>query len=181
MKILFASDIHGSFYFCKKLVDAFNEEKADLLVLLGDILYHGPRNDLPKEYNPKGVIGLLNDLSEKVICVKGNCDAEVDQMVLNFELTENYKTLSVDGKNFYLTHGHKFNTQNPPPMNDRDVLIHGHTHISGFESFGNNNLFLNPGSVSIPKENTKNGYMIYENKTFVFKDIDGNQLFSKSI
>ncbi len=181
MKILFASDIHGSFYYCKKLVEAFFNEKADLLVLLGDILYHGPRNDLPKEYNPKAVIELLNGISDKILCVKGNCDAEVDQMVLKFKLFEDYKVLSVDEYNVYLTHGHKFNTKNPPPMNIGDILIHGHTHINGYEEFGNNNLFLNPGSVSIPKENTENSYMIFENNTFVFKNLDSKVLFTKKL
>ena len=181
MKLLIASDIHGSAYYCKKLVDAFSKEKADRLILLGDILYHGPRNDLPREYNPKAVIKMLNELKDKILCINGNCDAEVDSMVLDFTLFKDYKVLTIDNKVFYLTHGHMFNTDNPPPMRENDILIHGHTHISCCESFGDNNLYLNPGSVSIPKENTQNGYMIYENNIFIWKNIEGNTLFTQNI
>ncbi len=115
---------------------------------------------------------MLNNISEKIICVKGNCDAEVDQMVLDFVLKENYIELTVDNLKFFVTHGHKYNTQNPPPMDKNDILIHGHTHISTFETFGNNNLYINPGSVSIPKESTQNGYLVYEKNNLIFKNLD---------
>lgn len=120
---------------------------------------------------------MLNDLSDSIICVKGNCDAEVDQMVLNFILNEDYIALNVDDFRFFITHGHKFNAKNPPPMNKSDVLIHGHTHISTCENFGDSNLYLNPGSVSIPKEETENGYLIYENNKFIWKNFN-NQLIN---
>ena len=177
IKLLFASDIHGSAYFCQKLIESIYIENPDKIILLGDILYHGPRNDLPKDYNPKEVISMLNDLSNNIICVKGNCDAEVDQMVLDFTLNENYIVLSADELNLFITHGHKFNTENPPPMNKNDILIHGHTHISVCKEFGDGNLYLNPGSVSIPKEETENGYLIYENYKFIWKNFN-NQLIN---
>lgn len=181
MKVLFASDIHGSAYYCRKLVNSFIEENADYLVLLGDILYHGPRNDFPRDYNPKKVIEMLNRISDKILCVKGNCDAEVDQMVLNFTLHEDYKKISLEDKTFFITHGHRFNTDNPPTMKKGDILIHGHTHITALEYFGDDNLYLNPGSVSIPKENTQNGYMIFEDNIFKWKNLEGEILFSKEI
>lgn len=129
MKYLFASDIHGSAYYCRKLLDAFREEQAERLVLLGDLLYHGPRNDLPREYAPKEVIALLNEHKNKIYAVRGNCEAEVDQMVLEFPVMADYCILSVDGRTFYATHGHIYNQDNLPPLQEGDILIHGHTHV----------------------------------------------------
>ena len=129
MKYLFASDIHGSAYYCRKLLDAFREEQAERLVLLGDLLYHGPRNDLPREYAPKEVISLLNEHKNKIYAVRGNCEAEVDQMVLEFPVMADYCILSVDGKTLYATHGHIYNQDNLPPLQEGDILIHGHTHV----------------------------------------------------
>ena len=180
MKILFASDIHGSFYFCKKLVDAFNEEKADLLVLLGDILYHGPRNDLPDEYNPKGVISLLNEMSDEILCVRGNCEAEVDDMVLDFNVLAEYAILYIKNRLVFLTHGHKFNPQNPPKLKKGDILFNGHTHVSKIENIGDF-LYVNPGSVSIPKENTPRGYVILTEDKITHKDLCGNVLQEYSL
>lgn len=172
MKYLFASDIHGSGCAAKKLENAFYAEKADFLVLCGDLLYHGPRNDLPDEYAPKVVIEILNSLSDKIIAVRGNCDAEVEQMVLNFPLSCDYSLIVDNGVKMYVTHGHIYSNENPLKITKDDYMICGHTHILGIkknEAF----TYLNPGSVSIPKENNPPSYMIYENNSFVIKDFDG--------
>lgn len=171
MKLLFASDIHGSEYYAKMLVDKYTELKCDKLILLGDILYHGPRNDLPKGYNPKGVICLLNALQNEILCVRGNCEAEVDQMVLEFPCMSDSLIMYDRGKMFFVTHGHIFNTQNPPKLSSGDVLIHGHTHVQTVEKFGDN-IYVNPGSVSIPKEDNPPSFMVYENGRFTILDFD---------
>lgn len=173
MKWLIASDIHGSLYYCQKLLKAYKDEKADKMILLGDILYHGPRNDLPKDYNPKEVINLLNPIKNDILCVRGNCDAEVDQMVLDFPILADYAVICLGKRNMYITHGHIYNEDNLPPLKNGDILLHGHTHVAGYtehESY----TYLNPGSCSIPKEETHNGYMILENDVFQWKDFDGN-------
>lgn len=174
MKWFIASDIHGSFYYAEKMAEAFKKEQADKMLLLGDILYHGPRNDLPRDYNPKKVIELLNDLREDIICVRGNCDAEVDQMVLSFPIMADYTIINECGISIFATHGHKFNEENLPLINF-DVLLCGHTHIPKFtrcEKY----TYINPGSVSIPKENSHHGYIIFENGNFTFYDFDSNKI-----
>ena len=151
MKLVIASDIHGSAYYCRKLLKRLEEEKEDRLILLGDVLYHGPRNDLPKDYAPKEVIAMLNPLKEKILCVRGNCDAEVDQMVLEFPILADYGFLYEKGRMIFLTHGHVFNEKNLPMLGKGDILLHGHTHVPvcrEHETY----TYLNPGSVSIPKE-----------------------------
>lgn len=173
MKYLFASDIHGSAYYCRKLLDAFREEQAERLVLLGDLLYHGPRNNLPKEYAPKEVIALLNEHKNKIYAVRGNCEAEVDQMVLEFPVMADYCILSVDGRTFYATHGHIYNQDNLPPLREGDILIHGHTHVLKAQQM-DGYILLNPGSVSIPKEGNPATYAVLENSIFTIKDFDGN-------
>lgn len=173
MKYLFASDIHGSAYYCRKLLDAFREEQAERLVLLGDLLYHGPRNNLPKEYAPKEVIALLNEHKNKIYAVRGNCEAEVDQMVLEFPVMADYCILSVDGRTFYATHGHIYNQDNLPPLQEGDILIHGHTHVLKAQQM-DGYILLNPGSVSIPKEGNPATYAVLENSIFTIKDFDGN-------
>lgn len=173
MKYLFASDIHGSAYYCRKLLDAFREEQAERLVLLGDLLYHGPRNDLPREYAPKEVIALLNEHKNKIYAVRGNCEAEVDQMVLEFPVIADYCILSVDGRTFYATHGHIYNQDNLPPLQEGDILIHGHTHVLKAQQM-DGYILLNPGSVSIPKEGNPATYAVLENSIFTIKDFDGN-------
>ena len=173
MKYLFASDIHGSAYYCRKLLDAFREEQAERLVLLGDLLYHGPRNDLPREYAPKEVIALLNEHINKIYAVRGNCEAEVDQMVLEFPVMADYCILSVDGRTFYATHGHIYNQDNLPPLQEGDILIHGHTHVLKAQQM-DGYILLNPGSVSIPKEGNPATYAVLENSIFTIKDFDGN-------
>ncbi|MCH5171006.1 MAG: phosphodiesterase [Oscillospiraceae bacterium] len=174
MKYFIASDIHGSAYYCEKMLKAFELEKADKLLLLGDILYHGPRNDLPKDYAPKKVISMLNEMADKILSVRGNCEAEVDQMVLTFPVMADYGVLCENERLIYFTHGHNHNISSPLPLAKGDILLHGHTHIPAWEIFGNENLYLNPGSVSIPKNDTAHGYMTLENGIFKWKDLDGN-------
>ena len=172
MKYLIASDIHGSAYWCRELIKKYSEEKADRLVLLGDVLYHGPRNDLPQEYAPKEVIAMLNPMKNDIYCVRGNCEAEVDQMVLDFPVLADYAILDLGKTAVYITHGHIYNENNLPPMHDGDILLHGHTHVpkcTEHETY----VYMNPGSVSIPKENSHHGYMTLENGMFLWKDFDG--------
>ncbi len=173
MKWFIASDIHGSAYFCEKLIERYKAEKADKILLLGDILYHGPRNDLPRGYNPKAVIGLLNELKNDILCVRGTCDTEVDQMVLHFPILADYCIITHETKVIYATHGHIFNKEHLPPLNKGDILLHGHTHIPVCEQY-DNFTYINPGSVSIPKENSHHGYMIFEEGVFYWRDLDGN-------
>ncbi|MGN0106627.1 MAG: phosphodiesterase [Hominilimicola sp.] len=170
MKLMFASDIHGSAYYAEKMRQAYMEEKADKLILLGDLLYHGPRNDLPRDYAPKNVIEILNGMKEEILCVRGNCDTEVDQMVLDFPILADYAVIYADGKTLYLTHGHKFNPENPPKLKTGDYLINGHTHIPANEDRGDF-IYINPGSVSIPKNGSGHSYMIYENGKFELKEL----------
>lgn len=172
MKLLIASDIHGSAYYCRKLLEAYEKERADKLVLLGDILYHGPRNDLPKEYAPKEVLALLNARKEEILCVRGNCDTEVDQMVLEFPILAEYCLLELNGETIFATHGHVFHPQNLPMLTERDILLNGHTHIPACEEKGAF-MYMNPGSVSIPKAGSVHSYMILENGNFEWKDLDG--------
>lgn len=173
MKLMIASDIHGSLKYLNKLLECYNHEKPDKLILLGDILYHGPRNDLPDEYNPKEVINKLNNIKENLLCVRGNCDTEVDQMVLEFPILADYAFSYYEKTMIFITHGHKYNTQNPPMLKNGDILLHGHTHVPACEKFGEN-FYLNPGSVAIPKENSPHGYMMFENGKFLWKDLDMN-------
>ena len=142
MKLLIASDIHGDIESARILVEAFEREGCDKMLLLGDILYHGPRNDLPGRYAPKEVIALLNVYKEKILAVRGNCDTEVDQMVLEFPILADYALLALDGLSVYATHGHNYNTKTPPPMAEGDILLHGHTHVIRAEKVGNNNTYI---------------------------------------
>ena len=173
MKLMIASDIHGSAFYCRELLEAFKREQADKLILLGDILYHGPRNDLPKEYAPKEFIAMLNAQKDKLLCVRGNCDTEVDQMVLEFPILADYSILYVGGRMIYATHGHVHNMTSLPPLQAGDILLHGHTHIPAWTEFGVGNLYLNPGSVSIPKEGSAHSYMVLENGQVTWKDMSG--------
>ena len=173
MRWMIASDIHGSAYYCRELFSSFDREGADRLLLLGDLLYHGPRNDLPREYAPKEVIRLLNAHKTSLFCVRGNCDGEVDQMVLEFPIMADYCLLPAGKHLLYATHGHHFHENNPPLLQPGDILLCGHTHVpkcAEHEGF----LYMNPGSVSIPKEGSHHGYMLWEDKLFLWKDFDGN-------
>ncbi len=183
MKLMIASDIHGSAPCCRKMLEAYVREKADRLLLLGDILYHGPRNDLPEGYAPKEVIAMLNPVKKNLLCVRGNCDTEVDQMVLDFPVLADYCLLDLtDGSGdagavMFATHGHRYNPHHLPPLSDGDILLNGHTHIPACEEIldmdGNRYQYLNPGSVSIPKEGSRRSYMIYEKGTFTWKNLEG--------
>lgn len=177
MKLFIASDIHGSAYYCEKMLKAAEREKADRLLILGDILYHGPRNDLPKDYNPKRVIELLNPHKNKLLCVRGNCDAEVDQMVLDFPVLADYVVIPVNDKLIYATHGHIYNCDNLPPLCEGDILLNGHTHIPKcirYEEF----VYMNPGSVSIPKENSPHSYMTLGDGAFTWKALENGEVYN---
>lgn len=174
MKLLIASDIHGSEYYCNLLLRRIEEEKPFRTVLLGDLLYHGPRNDLPEGYNPKGVISLLNSLSPSPLCVRGNCEAEVDSMVLNFPVNADYTWLFSDGISIFASHGHIFGEDSTPPLNKGDVLLNGHTHVPRCVEHVNFT-YINCGSVSIPKEGSPHSYMTLENGVFKWKNLlDGS-------
>ncbi|MBE5927142.1 MAG: phosphodiesterase [Lachnospiraceae bacterium] len=174
MKLMVASDIHGAAGYCEELLKRFEEEGADRLILLGDILYHGPRNDLPDEYNPKKVIEMLNPLADKLMCVRGNCDTEVDQMVLEFPILADYAIIYVGNRMIYATHGHHINPNDTGNLKTGDILLSGHTHIPMCEE-RNGILCLNPGSVSIPKENSKHSYMIIDDNNMVWKNLNGEE------
>ena len=175
MKLLIASDLHGSAYYTQKMADLFASESPDRLVLLGDLLYHGPRNPLPREYDPPRVAGILNSLKEKLLCVRGNCDSEVDQMVLEFPIGAEYAFWYDLGSMFFLTHGHIINEENPPSIGRKDVLLHGHTHVPAAVDLGTR-FFINPGSVSLPKNGSPNSCALYEDGVFRLVDLDGNEL-----
>ena len=179
MKILIASDIHGDIAAAKSTVEKFKEHACDKILLLGDILYHGPRNDLPKDYAPKEVIALFNEYKNDILAVRGNCDTEVDQMVLNFPILADYAYLSLDGVSVFATHGHHHNTTTPPPLREGEVLMHGHTHVLCAVEFGNGNLYFNPGSVALPKEGNPKTYAIFEDGVFTVYDFADNVVLKK--
>jgi hypothetical protein len=177
MKYLFASDIHGSAYYCREVLERYDQSGADRLILLGDLLYHGPRNDLPKEYAPKEVTAMLNARKNEIYAVRGNCEAEVDQMVLEFPVMADYAILVLNGLTFFATHGHLFNQDQLPPMKAGDILIHGHTHLLTAEKHGEIYI-LNPGSTSLPKGGNPGTYAILDETVFTIYDFDGNVIRS---
>lgn len=173
MKLMFLSDIHGSVFYAKQALEIFEKEEADYLIILGDVLYHGPRNPLPKDYDPKEVAPLLNEYREKIIAVRGNCDSEVDQMMLDYPMMSDYSTVLYNKKRIFVTHGHVYNQINMPKLSKGDVLISGHTHIPVAEK--NDEIFiLNPGSITLPKQNNPNSYGVLEDDLFEIKDLDIN-------
>ena len=170
MKLMIASDIHGSAKWCERMIEAWRAERPEKLILLGDLLYHGPRNDLPEDYAPKRVIEMLNAIAPSLLCVRGNCEAEVDQMVLDFPVMADYAVLYVDGRTIYVTHGHTFNEDRPPKLCRGDVLLCGHTHvpcIHRHEGF----TYVNPGSTSIPKQGSPHSYCTLEDGVMCWKDL----------
>lgn len=171
MKWLIASDLHGSAYYCQKLIEAFEREQADRMLLLGDVLYHGPRNDLPKDYAPKAVFAMLNARKNEIIGVRGNCEADIDQAVLEFPVLADYALLPIGRHTVFVTHGHLYNTEKLPPLKAGDVLLHGHTHVSVCEEH-EGFVYMNPGSLSLPKDGVR-GYMTLEDGTFLWKTLDG--------
>ncbi len=175
MKYMFASDIHGSAYYCRKMLDAFEQSGAERLILLGDLLYHGPRNELPREYEPKRVLAMLNAYKDKIYAVRGNCDSEVDQMVLEFPIMADYALLALNGRTIYATHGHVFNEEKLPPMQPGDALIYGHIHIPVARA-GGDKFFLNPGSVSLPKGGNPPSYALLDGSVFTILDFEGGRI-----
>lgn len=169
MKLMIASDLHGSAYYTRLLLTAMDREQPDRLLLLGDLLYHGPRNDLPREYAPKQVIEMLNARKSQILCVRGNCEAEVDQMVLEFPVLSEFGVVFADGLTLYMLHGHK---NLDIPVMPGDILLCGHTHVPAVRKDGDH-YYVNPGSVSIPKEGSCHGYMILENRHLTHASLEG--------
>ena len=180
MKLMFASDIHGSRSATEAILRQYQLEGASRLVLLGDLLYHGPRNDLPDAYDPKAVTTLLNKNKNELLCVRGNCDAEVDQMVLDFPIQADYALFDLDGITAFVTHGHLFHLDHLPPHKDGDLLIHGHTHVLTVQK-KDGMTYINPGSAALPKENNPKSYMIYENGLFTIKTLEGKTILTHKI
>lgn len=176
MKLLIASDLHGSAYYCRKLLEFFQQQHADRLLLLGDLLYHGPRNPLPTEYDTQAVAAMLNAMAEKLICVRGNCDADVDQLVLNFPILAENAFLALGGVTLFATHGHTYGPENPPPLQPGDHLLCGHIHLPVCRKLGEIT-YLNPGSTSLPKEDTPHSCMVLEDGTFTWFDLETGKPF----
>ena len=170
MKIIVISDIHGSLFYMNKIKEIIDKSSVDKIVLLGDLYYHGPRNPLTQEYNPQQVANILNSYKDKILCVRGNCDAQVDEMISEFKFNDNVK-LDINGKRFFFTHGHKYNIDNLP--DNIDVIVYGHFH-TGFIKQKDNVICVNSGSISLPKDNTKNSYLIIDDNNIKLMDLDGN-------
>ena len=177
LKYLVVSDIHGSSYYANKIKEIYKNERPDKIILLGDLYYHGPRNPLTKEYNPMEVAKILNSFKDIILCIKGNCDAEVDEMISDFEFEDKIE-LTISGKRFCFTHGHKYNIDNIPE--NIDVLVYGHFH-TGFIKEKDGIICVNSGSISLPKDNTKNSYLIIENEKILLKDVEGNLIDSLTL
>lgn len=173
MKLFFISDIHGSSTQLEKALELFHEEKADYLVILGDILNHGPRNPLPEGYNPQQVVSLLNPYKKQIIAVRGNCDSDVDQMLLEFPMMSDYSMILYEGKRLFLSHGHIYHPDHLPNISEGDALIFGHTHIPTAE-LNDSIYFINPGSITLPKGNFNHSYGILNQNIFEIKDFKKN-------
>lgn len=171
MKLLIISDIHGSSYYAKMIPEIFKLEKADEIIILGDLYYHGPRNPLPKDYSPMDVCNILNSLKEKLKVVRGNCDALVDETISDFNFHD-HLILNINNKRIYFTHGDKYN-QYVLPDEKFDIMFYGHFH-TGFIRKKNNLIFANPGSLSLPKNNTRHSYIIMDSEKITLKDISGS-------
>ncbi len=177
MKYIIASDIHGSAAWCARLLECMEHEGAEKLVLLGDILYHGPRNDFPDGYSPKEVFAMLNAVKDKILCVRGNCDSEVDQMVLEFPILADYALADCNGHTLFFTHGHLFNAENPPLLQKGDVLFNGHFHTPALVEMEGGRFYANCGSVALPKEGTPHSYILLDNDTLYCKDLETGGIF----
>lgn len=177
MKYIIASDIHGSAFWCERVHATMQAENAEKLILLGDLLYHGPRNDFPDEYAPKRVFAMLNEIKDKIVCVRGNCDSEVDQMVLNFPIMADYALLTLDEKTLFLTHGHLYNEDTPPLLKKGDVLFNGHFHTPCFKKMANGALYVNGGSAALPKDGTPHSCMILDGDTLSWVDLATGNIF----
>ena len=172
MKYLLVSDIHGSLPALERVLQIFEHEHCDLLCLLGDILNYGPRNGLPEGLDPQGIVQRLKPYADRIVAVRGNCDSEVDQMVLDFPIMADYALLPFDFGNIYATHGHVHGKDAPPPLQRGDILLCGHTHVPDCTLEGCF-LYINPGSVSLPKENSSHGYMLLDGGVFTWKTLQG--------
>lgn len=180
MKIMIASDLHGSEVYCRNVLEAMQREQADKLLLLGDLLYHGPRNPLPEGYNPQAVAAMLNAYKQQILCVRGNCDSEVDQMMLEFPIMAEYCILSAGKRMIFATHGHIYNENHLPMLQPGDVLLHGHTHIPVLADRGDY-IYVNPGSVTLPKEGSLHSYLILEEDIFTLKTLSGEVIEQQSL
>ena len=178
MKILIISDIHGSSYYAEKIKEIEAKEKPEHIILLGDIYYHGPRNDLSQEYNPMKVAGILNDFADRIRCVRGNCDAEVDEMISDFKFEPQIQ-INVNGKNVFFTHGHYYN-MDKLPESEIDIMFYGHYH-TGFIKEENGIIFANPGAISLPKNNTEHSYIIFDENKIILKNVDGKIIEEKNL
>ena len=175
MKYFVISDIHGDASSAAFLQEIVQFVQPDRILCLGDILYHGPRNDLPEHYAPKKVIPIMNALKDQIIAVRGNCEAEVDQMVLNFPVLADFAAVFADGYTLYLTHGHHLDEASKAAA-PGDIVLYGHTHVPAFEQ-KNGDHYVNPGSVSIPKEGSRHSYMLWENGVFIWKDVETGEIW----
>ena len=178
MKLLIISDIHGSSYYAQKIEEINKREKPDQIILLGDLYYHGPRNGLTEQYDPMKVAGILNDLKDKIRAVRGNCDAEVDEMISDFKIEQNIEE-QINNKHVFFTHGHIYNMNNIPNK-EVQIMFYGHFH-TGFIEEKNGIIFANPGSISLPKNNTEHSYIIFDSNAIILKDLDGNIIQEKNI
>lgn len=180
MKLMIASDLHGSACYCRQMLQQLEQEQADRLLLLGDLLYHGPRNHIPYEYTPDSVIEQLNAVKDRLLCVRGNCDAEVDQAVLQFPILAEHCILFLGNRMIFATHGHNCNEDNPPPLRHGDILLHGHTHVPACREH-DHFLYVNPGSVSIPKGSSPSSYILLTDNRLKWKTINGTTYYSCQI
>lgn len=178
---LVISDIHGSLDGALLVKNAFKKHNADCILCLGDILYHGPRNDLPNDYYPKKVIPILNDLANYIISVRGNCDAEVDQMVLDFACTSDYNIIPYQNNKIFMSHGHIYSPNNLPTLNKGDLFLSGHTHIPTAELNNEGIYLLNPGSISLPKNGHPKTYGTLQNNIFNIYTIENDLYMSITI
>ncbi len=175
MKLFFISDIHGSLSSLNAALKCFHEERADQIVILGDALYHGPRNPLPDGYNPAETAGLLNQYKDRIIAVRGNCDSEVDQMLIEYPMMETYGIVQLADRKLFLTHGHIYHPDDHPPLRAGDILAFGHIHLPLAEKRGEIFVF-NPGSISLPKENNPPSYGLFDGGKLQVKTFDGEVL-----
>ena len=175
MKLMIASDLHGSAYYTQALLRRLSEEAPEKLVLLGDNLFHGPRNDLPREYDTKKTAAMLNALEKAPLCIRGNCDGEVDQMVLDFPVLADFAAVFADGYTLYLTHGHH-RDEAAKTLAPGNILLYGHTHVPDFTEI-DSVYYVNPGSVSIPKEGSRHSYLLFENGVFTWKDVETGEVW----
>ena len=177
MKYIIASDIHGSAFWCEKLLQAFENENADRLLLLGDLLYHGPRNDFPDDYAPKKVFAMLNAIKNKITAIRGNCDSEVDQMVLEFPMLADYALIDDNGKTLFLTHGHVYNKDIQPLLKAGDILFNGHFHTPERTAIKSGAIYANCGSTALPKDGTPHSYIVYEKGELTWKNLQTGEEF----